>query len=249
MQENQTLPRERLMQFGAEALSDAELLAVLLRTGTKGVPVVEMARRILERFNGNLLGLCDATVSELCEIPGMGVAKSLELSAAFALAKRLASRRMAMRPEMRSPLAIANYMRELIWDASRESFYVLLLDSKLCLMRSERVTVGLVDRSLVHAREVFRNAIREACSSIIICHNHPSGDVTPSANDIRITKMLFDAGEIIGITLVDHIIVSSNVSGRKSNYFSFREHNFMPVSQRGKAIVGGGKAVSASPLT
>ena len=231
MQGNQALPRERLLQFGADALSDAELLAVLLRTGTKGVPVVEMAQKILERFNGNILGLCGASISELCEIPGMGVAKSLELGAAIALARRLANRRMAMRPEMKSPAAIANYMRELLWDTTQEAFYVLLLDCKMCLIRSERVTVGLVDRSLVHAREVFRNAIRESCSSIIICHNHPSGDVTPSANDIKVTKMLFDAGEIIGITLVDHIIISSNVTGRESNYFSFREHQFMPVKQ------------------
>ena len=219
------------MQFGAEALSDAELLAVLLRTGTKGTPVVEMAKHLLERFNGNVLTLCDATVNELCEIPGMGLAKSLELEAAFALSKRLARHRMALRPEMKSPQAIADYMQGLMPEAPQECFYVLLLDTKLCLMRSEQVTIGLVDRSLVHAREVYRNAIREACSSIIICHNHPSGDVTPSANDIKVTKMLFDAGEIIGITLVDHIIISSNVTGRESNYFSFREHQFMPVKQ------------------
>ncbi|MBR4675663.1 MAG: DNA repair protein RadC [Victivallales bacterium] len=230
MQACESLPRERLMQFGAEALSDAELLAVLLRTGTKGTPVVEMAKHLLERFDGNVLRLCDATVNELCEIPGMGLAKSLELEAAFALSKRLARRRMALRPEMKSPQSIADYMQRLMLDANQECFYVLLLDTKLCLMRSEQVTIGLVDRSLVHAREVFRNAIREACSSIIICHNHPSGDVVPSANDIRITKMLFDAGEIIGIRLLDHLIIGPQKSNQSNNYFSFRENQLMPTS-------------------
>ena len=232
MQDMQLLPRERLLQFGPEALSDVELLAVLLRTGTRGVPVLEMAQRLLQRFNGNLLSLCEATIGEFCEIPGMGQAKSLELYAALSLVKRLMNRQLAYRPKMNSPQLIADYMNGLLLGANQENFYVLLLDCKMCLMRSEQVTVGLVDKSLVHAREVFRNAIRESCSTIIICHNHPSGDVVPSANDIRITKMLCDAGEIIGITVLDHIIVGKRISGRKNNYFSFRESQLMPDQNR-----------------
>ena len=243
MQDVKILPRERLLQFGPEALSDVELLAVLLRTGTHGVPVLEMAQRLLERFNGNLLGLCEATIGEFCEIPGMGQAKALELYAALALVKRLMSRQLAFRPKMSSPQLIADYMNGLLLGANQENFYVLLLDCKMCLIRSEQVTVGLVDKSLVHAREVFRNAIRESCSTIIICHNHPSGDVVPSANDIRITKMLCDAGEIIGITVLDHIIVGKRISGRENNYFSFRESQIMPDQNRQES---GGTSMAAS---
>ena len=232
MQEKKLMPRERLLQLGPEALSDAELLAVLLRTGTHGVPVVEMAQRLLQRFNGNLLGLCEATIGEFCEIPGMGLAKALELYAALALVKRLMNHRLAFRPKMNSPQVIADYMNGLLLNASQEYFFVLLLDSKMCLIRSEQVTIGLVDKSLVHAREVFRNAIREACSTIILCHNHPSGDVVPSANDIRITKTLCEAGEIIGINVLDHIIVGKRIDGRDNNYFSFRESQIMPGQNR-----------------
>ena len=232
MQDVKLLPRERLLQFGPEALSDVELLAVLLRTGTHGVPVLEMAQRLLQRFNGNLLGLCDATIGEFCEIPGMGPAKALELYAALSLVKRLMSRQLAFRPKMNSPQVIADYMNGLLLGTNQENFYVLLLDCKMCLIRSEQVTIGLVDKSLVHAREVFRNAIRESCSTIILCHNHPSGDVIPSANDIRITKTLCEAGEIIGITVMDHIIVGKRISGRENTYFSFRESRIMPDQNR-----------------
>ena len=144
---------------------------------------------------------------------------------------------------MNSPQLIADYMNGLLLGTNQENFYVLLLDCKMCLMRSEQVTIGLVDKSLVHAREVFRNAIREACSTIIICHNHPSGDVVPSANDIRITKTLCDAGEIIGITVLDHIIVGKRISGRENNYFSFRENQIMPGQNRQES---GGAPMAAS---
>lgn len=223
-------PREKLMHSGAEALSDAELLAVILKSGVKGMPVMEMAKQILQRFNGNLLGVCDATVNELCEIPGMGQAKSLELCAAFALVKRLAQRRLAERPDTRSPIKIAQYMQAIFNGSRQEEFHVLLLDTQLRLIRNERVSMGLVDRSLVHAREVFRCAIREACTSIILCHNHPSGNLKPSKCDIDITKSLVEAGNIIGIKVVDHIIVGSIPQNNGMAYFSFMENGIMPKS-------------------
>lgn len=223
------LPRERLMQLGADALSDAELLAILLRTGIRGKSVLELAQEILDKFQGNLCGVCDAGVAELREIQGMGMAKSVEICAAFALVKRLAQQAVVNRPEIRSPLSIAKYMRGRFSDEKKEEFHVLLLDSQMCVMRSELVTIGLADRSLVHPREVFRPAIREACSSVIISHNHPSGSVKPSGNDMEVTTVLCKAGEIIGIKVVDHIIVSTRASAMsKPEFFSFLSNDMMP---------------------
>lgn len=222
------MPREKLLQFGAEALSDAELLAVLLRTGTKGSPVLDMAAELLSKFNGSLLCLCEASLPELCGIQGMGRTKSLELCAAFALAKRMALQRLATRPDMRNPQLIANHMKNIFGNTAQEEFHVLMLDTQMRLIRAERITIGLADRSLVHAREVFRNAIREASTSIILCHNHPSGHVRPSKNDIDITKTLVDAGEIIGIRVIDHIIVGSRVKTDGEEYYSFLEKGIMP---------------------
>jgi len=221
------LPRERLLALGADALSDRELLAILLRTGIKGKPVLAMAGELLASFNGCLLSLCAASVDELRCVPGLGKTKSLELYAAFALARRLARRRLATRPRMNNPQLIADFMREIFLTSQQEEFRVLLLDPHLCVIREELITLGLADRSLVHAREVFRCAIREACTSIVLCHNHPSGDPTPSQQDIEVTKKLSEAGSIIGIAVLDHIIVGGKVKGT-CDYFSFREHAMMP---------------------
>lgn len=227
MAETELLPRERLAKYGADSLSDSELLAVLLRTGIRGCPVQQMASKLLAKFNGSLLGLCAASVEELCSIPGMGKTKSLELCAAFALSKRLAEQRLAERTDMKNPRLIALYMREVFNSAQQEEFHVLLLDCQMRLLRNERITVGLVDRSLVHAREVFRCAIRESCSYIIVCHNHPSGLVEPSDQDIAITQMLVKAGNIIGIKVIDHLIIGGKV-GENPEYYSFMENGKMP---------------------
>ncbi len=222
------LPREKLSSLGADALSDSELLAVILRTGTKGHPVQEMASDLLSKFDGSLLQLCDASVTELCSIQGMGQTKSLELCAAFALARRMSVQRLSERANMSNPRLIASYMRPLLGNMRQEAFYVLMLDSKMRLIRADRITLGLADRSLVHAREVFRNAIRESSTAIILCHNHPSGHVNPSRQDRDVTKMLFDAGEIIGIRVIDHIIVGSTLSPDGEEYYSFLEKGTMP---------------------
>ncbi|MDD4097475.1 MAG: DNA repair protein RadC [Lentisphaeria bacterium] len=221
------LPRERLQSLGADALSDRELVAILLRTGIKGKPVLKMAAELLAAFNGSLLGLCAASVEELRRFPGLGKTKSLELYAAFALARRLARKRLETRPHMNNPQLIADFMREIFHSAQQEEFHVLLLDPHLRVIREELITLGLVDRSLVHAREVFRCAIKEACTSIVLCHNHPSGDPMPSPQDIEVTRKMTEAGAIIGISVLDHIIVSGKV-GNGHDYFSFREQSLMP---------------------
>lgn len=223
------LPRERLLQYGEQELSNEELLAVVLRTGTKGCPVLEMSHLLLRKFGNSLQDLCNATVSELCEVSGMGHAKALELSAAFALARRLSKQRQGIRPKMSSPVKIAEFMHEVIGGSCQEEFYVLLMDCKCRLQRCELITQGLLDKSLVHAREVFRPAIRDACSSIVLCHNHPSGDATPSDDDFTTTNTLCAAGRIVGIKIIDHIIVASNEKGISSDsFYSFAANGKMP---------------------
>lgn len=222
------MPREKLSRLGADALTDSELLAILLRTGVKGHSVTEVASSLLNTFNGSLQQLCQASLKELCQVQGMGLTKSLELCAAFALAKRMSLQRLAQRPEMRNPQLISNYMRDIFSNTTQEEFHVLMLDAQMRLIRAERITIGLADRSLVHAREVFRNAIRESCSSIILCHNHPSGHVRPSKCDIEVTNTLAKAGEIIGIRVIDHIIVGNRINEGAANYYSFLEQGRMP---------------------
>ena len=230
-------PRERLMEFGAGALTDAELLAILLRTGTKGKPVLELATEILGRFHGNLAELCEAGISELCQIQGMGFAKSVELCAAFALVKRLAMQSIKSRPSLKDPKGIAQYMMGVFSNPHKEAFYVLLLDSQMRVIRSELVTVGLVDRSLVHAREVFRSAIRELCSVIVLCHNHPSGSVLPSKEDVETTASLCKAGDIVGIRVIDHIIVSTkDIASTEPAFFSFNVAGLMPKTAPAKIV-------------
>ncbi len=230
-------PRERLMEFGADALSDAELLAILLRTGTKGKPVIELASEILAKYNGNLSELCEAGISELCQIQGMGFAKSVELSAAFALVKRLAMQSIKARPSLEKPEMIAKYMMGVFSDPRKEEFHALLLDSKMRVVRSELVTVGLVDRSLVHPREIFRTAIRELCSVIVLCHNHPSGSIMPSQEDIETTKVLCLAGDIIGIRVIDHIVVSTkDIGSPNPRFFSFKAAGIMPESRPSRTL-------------
>jgi len=228
------MPREKMRHLGADALTDSELLAILLRTGTKGHPVSEVATKLLGSFNGSLQQLCQASIGELCEVHGMGMAKSVELCAAFALAKRMTLQRLAQRPEMRNPQLISDYMRNIFGNTTQEEFHVLMLDVQMRLIRAERITIGLADRSLVHAREVFRMAIRESCSSLILCHNHPSGHVRPSKCDIDVTNALASAGEIIGIRVIDHIIVGNRINEGTANYYSFLEQGRMPTLPQNK---------------
>ena len=145
--------------------------------------------------------------------------------AAFALARRMANQELEKRPSMGSPKEVAQLLQGMFIGSRQEEFHVLLLDTQLQLLRDQLVSVGLVDRSLIHPREVFRNAIREASSQILLCHNHPSGNLIPSSYDIEATDRIVDAGEVIGIKVLDHIIVSGNTSS--TEYFSFREHHLL----------------------
>jgi DNA repair protein RadC len=220
-------PRERMQQVGPDSLSDSELLAILLRTGTRGRSALDLARDLLRAFGGNLNGLAKATLTELRTLHGIGGAKALEISAAFTLARRLASQAGPGLVRIQGPMDVVNLLREKLRLKSQEEFHVLLLDTKHHVLRDECVTVGLADRSQIHAREVFRPAIRESCSAVILAHNHPSGDPTPSPQDLDCTKALVAAGRLIGINVLDHVVIGRPNPAFASEFVSFREANLL----------------------
>ncbi|MEO1934325.1 MAG: DNA repair protein RadC [Myxococcales bacterium] len=209
-------PRERLDTCGPSALADAELLALVLRTGDQHRDAWSLARSILQRFGG-LPGLAGTSAASLEAMPGLGPAKSASLCASVELAKRLVDEPLERGQPIRSPEDIQRHFRARLRDACRESFHVLMLDGRHRLIRAEEVSVGTLTASLVHPREVFREAIRCASAAVVLVHNHPSGDPTPSAEDRSVTERLRDAGLLLGIRVLDHVIVT------RASYFSFRE--------------------------
>jgi DNA repair protein RadC len=219
-------PRERLAAKGAAALKDAELLAILLRTGRRGVSVLDVAQHLLRQFDNSLNRLAHASISELQRVPGVGPAKAIEIHAAFALALRLVDAADEARC-LNDPQAVCDLFREPFRSATQEEFHALLLDAKNHLLLSERITLGLVDRTQIHPREVFRSAIRENCSRVLLVHNHPSGDPTPSTQDIAANRQLVEAGKIIGIEVLDHVVIGNPARAHGRPYVSFRQENLM----------------------
>ena len=214
-------PREKLHALGAERLDTAELIAILLRTGTGGRSAIEIGRDLLAQFQ-TIERLAAASVEELSAIKGIGLAKAVQLKAAFALASRLPATREA-RPMLRTPRDVADRLREEMQHFEVEEFHVLLLDTKNRLIRDVKVSKGTLNASLVHPREVFREAIRAGAASVILVHNHPSGDPTPSGDDLRITRELVEAGRVLKIEVLDHIIVGKRDSGRTEDFVSVKE--------------------------
>lgn len=199
-------PRERLIKYGAESLSNAQLLAIILRTGSGQRGVLDLSMSLLESFS-TLREIDNASISALLSINGLGIAKIAQLKAAFELGKRLMSESAENRPVFSSPYTVFSYFAPKMKHLKKEIFSCLLLDSKNRLIREVRVSEGTLNKSLIHPREAFREAIREAAQSVIFIHNHPSGDPSPSKDDISVTERLKKAGEIIGIDLLDHIII------------------------------------------
>ncbi len=199
-------PRERLVKEGAGSLSDAELLAILLRTGSKEFTALDLAAVVITKFK-NLRHLVDASVEELAEIKGVGLAKACQVKAALELARRLARFTESPRPLIKSPGDAAALVMEEMRRLDREHFRVLLLNTKNRVLGVDEVSVGTLNYSAVHPREIFRRAIKRSAASVILVHNHPSGDPAPSREDIEITERLVEAGKIIGIQVLDHIIV------------------------------------------
>ncbi|MBW7454827.1 DNA repair protein RadC [Paenibacillus sepulcri] len=206
---NEDRPRERLMTVGAEALSHAELLAILLRTGTKSESAVLLASRILKEC-GSLYGLVDMSIDELTAIRGIGPAKAVQLRAGIELGRRLARSQQNETLTIRKPSDAANFMMEELRYLKKEHFVCLFLNTKNHVIHRETLSVGTLNASLVHPREVFRAAIKCSSASIICLHNHPSGDPTPSPEDITLTRRLVEAGELVGIDVLDHLVIGDN---------------------------------------
>ncbi len=203
-------PREKLLGRGAQALSDAELLALILRTGDAGsrTSALDHARQLLSTFEG-LRGLAAAGVSEICRLRGIGPAKAAEIQAVFEIARRFSDARMRPGDRYTSSADVYQAFHERLRDHKREVFYTLLLDSKNRLIREVPISEGSLTASIVHPREVFAPVIRESASAVLFVHNHPSGDPTPSREDLDITKRLKEVGELVGVRVLDHIVVGS----------------------------------------
>jgi len=201
-------PRERLLRFGVAALSAQELIALILGRGTSGESVYVTAQNLLTKF-GSLNNIAGATIEQLSEVKGIGLAKAAQIKAACELANRLDGR-MEIGEDLtcRNPADVAAYMQKELRGKKKEHFLALLLDTRNRLQKIAEISVGSLDTSIVHPREVFKEAIAASAASVIFVHNHPSGDCSPSPEDIELTKRLISAGEIIGIDVLDHIIVS-----------------------------------------
>ena len=209
-------PREKLLQYGPERLSNQELLTIILRSGRKHYPVVKLAEQILKTFPEEKL--LETPIEELRKVPGLGSVQALELVAVFELAKRLLGKKQ--NKIYLSPKDIYNELID-FRQRKKEYFVAFYLDTRNQEIRREVISVGTLNASLVHPREVFEPAIRYLSAQIILAHNHPSGDPQPSEDDIAITERLKKAGQIIGIEIIDHIIVTSQT------YYSFKEHQLI----------------------
>jgi len=215
-------PRERLMALGADALKNSELIAILLRTGLKGSSAIQVAEQLLQKFSC-LDNLSRATIPELRQTKGVGRDKAIALKSAFTLAKRMAMEMRQDSPVLDTPERIADLLREDNRVYEVENFQVVLLNTRRKLIRIERISQGTLDTILVHPREVFKLAIAANAAAIVLAHNHPSGDPTPSEADIKVTRDLIRAGQLLKIEVLDHVIIGRATVERPKDYVSLRE--------------------------
>lgn len=213
-------PREKLMKQGPSALTNAELIAILLRTGLPGANAVQVAASLLERY-GSLNGLSRCSVDEIEEIAGIGPAKAVQLVAAFGLGQRLAHETMSQE-KIDTPEQVYALLAPVMRSLHKESLRVILLDTRYRLIRIDEVSVGTLNESIAHPRDVFRPAVISAAYAVVVVHNHPSGDPSPSQADHSLTRRLKDAAELLQIKLLDHIIIGAPAEGR-APYYSFKE--------------------------
>lgn len=213
-------PRERLLKLGSSHLSNQELLAILLGTGTKNESVMELANRLLMHFEGlNLLR--EATIEELTSIKGIGNAKGVIILSAIEIGKRMNEYKPDERYVVRSPEDGADYVMEEMRTLNQEHFVALFLNTKNQIIHRQTIFIGSLNASIVHPREVFREAVKRSAASIIVAHNHPSGDPTPSQEDINVTRRLAESGKMIGIELLDHLIIGDR------KFISLKEKGYL----------------------
>jgi DNA repair protein RadC len=213
-------PREKLLARGPSALIDPELIAILLGSGVAGANAIEVARQLLEKYQ-SLTGLSRCTVDELKKVRGIGKAKAMHLVAAFQLGRRLANERLT-RQKLDSPELVYELMAPEMRALHKESLRVLLLDTRYHHISTEQVSLGSVNESIAHPRDVFRPAMLASAYAVIVVHNHPSGDPSPSQSDHSLTRRLAEAAELLQIKLLDHVIIGAPADGRQP-YFSFKE--------------------------
>jgi DNA repair protein RadC len=213
-------PRERMIQSGAASLSNQELLAILLRTGTKSESVLQLSNRLLNQFDGlNLLK--DASLEEITKTKGIGLAKAVQIMAAVEFGRRISNLAFDDRYSIRSPEDGANYVMNDMRFLAQEHFVCLYLNTKNQVLHKQTIFIGSLNASIVHPREVFKEAFRRSAASIICIHNHPSGDPTPSREDIEVTKRLVECGRIIGIDILDHLIIG------EKKFISLKEKGYL----------------------
>lgn len=214
-------PYEKFLNYGPEYLSDAELLAVIIRTGTRGKKSVDVAQAVLSRKEKNLLNLYRLSFQELREIPGIGKVKAIQLKCLAEITRRMAKATRAGQVSLKSASSVASYYMELLRHEDREKLILSMFDSQCVLLGEEVISIGTVNASLVSPREIFRKALMNQAVYIILLHNHPSGVPLPSAMDRQVTRRVEQCGEMMGIHLSDHIIIGDN------KYFSFKEENLL----------------------
>ena len=220
-------PREAVERQGIENVSDAVLLAIILRTGSRGMNVVDLAERMIVKY-GSLTALSRATVEELTfekSFKGLGKVKAQMVRSALELARRISDETRDERgASIRTPADAASIMRELARGLDHERFWVLNLDTRNKLKGEPReISRGILDSSLVHPREVFKQAIQSGCAALVLVHNHPSGDPTPSAEDIKLTRQLVQTGKVVGIKVLDHVILGRRSATTEGDFLSLRE--------------------------
>lgn len=216
----QEMPREKMLREGVGVMSNAELLAIILRTGTPEMSALDLGKMLIKRFK-TLDALAEASIKEISELPGIGEIKAVEIKASLELGKRLLSSGVSELGTVTSSADVFKLYQGKLSQAKQEMFFVLLLNTKNRIIREVLVSKGSLDTSLIHPREVFKEAIRESSASVIFVHNHPSGDPQPSKDDIAITHRLYETGEIIGIKVLDHVIIGRN------SYYSFLDNGLL----------------------
>ena len=210
-------PRERLLNAGASSLSNEELLSIILKTGTKNISVKDLSRTVLNEIH-DITNLRDVTYNKLIKIKGIGSVKAIELLASLELGRRVYYTSLKDKVRLNNSSLIFNYFKNLFINETQENFYALYLNTKMELISYKLLFKGTINTSVVHPREIYRHAFLESAYSVIVIHNHPSNNTTPSNEDTELTNKLFEIGNIMSIPLLDHIIIG------KDNYYSFYEN-------------------------